>query len=79
MTQKLTRHNGATIRAFRLKAGLKTSELAKAARCSYSQLDNIENERKEASLELLNRLATVLDVQVKALVRDPAYVTGVAA
>jgi len=74
MTDRLTRHNGAALRAFRVKAGLKTAELAAQARSSYSQVDNLENERKEASIELLHRLASVLDVPTVALVRDPSYV-----
>lgn len=73
MPSNLTRHNGATIRAFRVKAGKKVKDLAAEAKCSWQQLDNIENERKEASLELLNRLAAVLEVPVVALVRDPVY------
>lgn len=69
-------HNGAAIRAFRVKAGRKPGEFAKAAGTSYSHLDNIENERKQPSLELLNRIAYVLEVPVAALVRDPAAVTA---
>jgi transcriptional regulator with XRE-family HTH domain len=70
----LTRHNGATLRAFRLKTGKKVREIAAEAKCSYQQLDNLENERKEASTELLHRLAGVLEVPVAALVRDPSHV-----
>jgi DNA-binding XRE family transcriptional regulator len=73
MPAKLTRHNGAAIRALRLKTGRKIAELAAEAKCSYQQIDNVENERKEASLELLHRIATALEVPVAALVRDPAF------
>lgn len=73
MPAKMTRHNGAALRSFRVKAGKKTAELAAEAKCSYQQLDNLENERKEASIELLHRLAAVLEVPASALVRDPSY------
>lgn len=73
MPAKLTRHNGATLRAFRIKAGKKLADLAAEANCSYQQLNNVEAERKEASLELLHRLAAALEVPVAALVRDPSY------
>lgn len=73
MGTTLTRHNGAALRYFRIKSGLKTKELATKARVQYSHLDNLENERKEASVELLHRLAAVLEVPVAALVRHPSY------
>ncbi|HEY0889329.1 MAG TPA: helix-turn-helix transcriptional regulator [Nocardioides sp.] len=69
---KVTRHNGAAIRAFRIKDGLKPGPFATKALMSYSTLDNIENERKEASLEALYRIANALNVPVEAIVRDPA-------
>lgn len=65
------RHNGAAIRAFRVKAGMKPGEFASKASISYSTLDNIENERKNASLEVLYRIASALDIPVHAIVRDP--------
>lgn len=64
------RHNGPAIRAFRIKAGMKPGEFATKAVISYSTLDNIENERKNASLEVLYRIANALDVPVHAIVRD---------
>lgn len=71
-TSKLKRHNGAAIRAFRVKDGKKPGPFATEALISYSTLDNIENERKEASLEVLHRIAGVLRIPVEAIVRDPA-------
>lgn len=65
------RHNGAAIRAFRIKAGMKPGEFATKASLSYAHLDNIENERKQASLEVLYRIASALDIPVQAIVRDP--------
>lgn len=69
--EKITRHNGPAIRAFRIKEGLKPGEFANKAGISYAHLDNIENERKEASLEVLYRIAAALDISIRALVRDP--------
>jgi transcriptional regulator with XRE-family HTH domain len=69
---RLTRHNGATIRAFRVKDGLKPGEFANKALIAYSTLDNLEKERKEASVEVLYRIANALNVPVEAIVRDPA-------
>lgn len=71
-TSRLKRHNGAAIRAFRIKDGKKPGPFATEALISYSTLDNIENERKEASLEVLHRIASALNVPVEAIVRDPA-------
>lgn len=45
-------------------------EFATLARISYSTLDNIENERKNASPEVLHRIAVALDVPVQAIIRD---------
>lgn len=72
MRTKPTRHNGLTIRSFRIKAGAKPGAFATAAGIAYSTLDNIENERKEASVEALHRIAAVLEVPVGALLRDPS-------
>lgn len=72
MSERLPRQNGLAIRYLRIKAGLKPAALATAAAVSYSTLDNIENERKNASIEALHRIAAALDVPVRAIVRDPA-------
>lgn len=68
------RHNGAAIRAFRVKAGMKPGAFATKASLSYAHLDNLENERKEASIEVLYRIAAALDVPVQAIIRDPAAI-----
>lgn len=75
MTDKPTRQNGLAIRHLRIKSGMKPGPFASAASISYSTLDNIENERKNASPEALHRIATVLDVPVGALTRDRALFT----
>lgn len=68
----LKRHNGTAIRCFRIKVlGLKPGEFATRTGIAYSTLDNIENERKEASLEALHRIADALGVPAEAIVRDP--------
>lgn len=72
MSSKVTRQNGLSVRHLRIKSGKKPGEFATAARISYSTLDNIENERKNASPEVLYRIAQALDVPVQAIIRDPA-------
>lgn len=70
MAEKQTRHNGLTIRALRVKDGHKPGAFAALAGVSYPHLDNIENERKEASDEALHRIASALNVPVGAILRD---------
>lgn len=70
MSTRPPRQNGLAIRHLRIKAGKKPGEFATAARISYSTLDNIENERKSASFEVLHRIASALDVPVGAIIRD---------
>jgi len=72
MPTKLTRHNGMAIRYLRIKDGLKPGEFANKAGLSYAHLDNLENQRKEASLEVLHKVANALNVPVEAIIRDPA-------
>ncbi len=72
MSSTLTRHNGLAIRYFRIKERMKPGEFATKAGISYAHLDNLENERKEASVEVLYRIAAALDVPARALVRDPS-------
>lgn len=69
---KGTRQNGFAIRYLRLKDGLKPGDFAAKAGISYPHLDNIERERKDASVEALYRIAGALNVPVEAIVRDPA-------
>lgn len=71
-TPPLRRHNGAAIRALRIKSGMKPGEFATKALISYSTLDNLENERKDASVEVLYRIAGALEVPPHAIVRNPA-------
>jgi transcriptional regulator with XRE-family HTH domain len=75
MSTKQVRHNGLTIRCFRIKQGDKPGDFASKAGIAYSTLDNIENERKDASVEVLYRIAAALDVPVRALLRDASCLT----
>ncbi|MCF6376937.1 helix-turn-helix domain-containing protein [Nocardioides KLBMP 9356] len=68
---KTPRQNGLAIRHLRIKSGMKPGPFATKALISYSTLDNIENERKNASPEVLYRIASALDVPVQALIREP--------
>ncbi len=70
MATKDTRHNGFAIRAMRIREGHKPGAFATLAGLSYAHLDNIENERKEASDEALYRIADALKVPVDAILRD---------
>lgn len=69
---KLKRQNGLAIRYLRLKDGAKPGDFATKVGLSSPHLDNIENERKDASIEALYRIAAGLNVPVEAIVRDPA-------
>lgn len=68
-------HNGLTIRYMRIKDGQKRTEFAESLRISYQHLDNLENERKGASPELIHRIATALNVPVGAILRDPDHLS----
>ena len=73
---KQTRHNGYAIRALRIKDGQKPGAFATKAQLSYAHLDNIENERKDASDEALYRIANALKVPVDAILRDRDALSG---
>lgn len=72
MSSKQTRQNGLAIRHLRIKSGMRPGEFANKALISYSTLDNIENERKNAGVEVLHRIAAALDVPIGALTRSGA-------
>lgn len=74
----LTRHDGAAIRSLRIQSGMKPGEFAASVRISYQHLDNIENGRKEASIEVLHRIATALDVPIAEIVRDTSTLSEAA-
>ncbi len=67
------RHNGPAIRALRVKSGFKPGEFATKSSISYAHLDNLENERKQASVEVIHRIAMALSVPPECIVRDRAF------
>ncbi|MEU4576657.1 helix-turn-helix transcriptional regulator [Nonomuraea sp. NPDC023979] len=69
--ERKLRQNGSALRDFRCKAGVKRSALAKQVGISYSALANIENEHRDVSVEVLNRLANALTVNLRSVLRDP--------
>jgi transcriptional regulator with XRE-family HTH domain len=64
------RTNGATIRAIRKMRGYPTAELARRAACTPGTLTNIEGGRRRPSVELANRIANALGVDLAAILRD---------
>lgn len=76
MPSTTIRHNGSAIRAFRVKAGLKPGEFATKVRLSYQHIDNIENERKQASAEVLHRIAAALEIPISAILREATAFDG---
>lgn len=75
MSERARRQNGLAIRHFRIKQGDKPGDFSKKIGVAYSTLDNIENERRDASLEVLYRIAVALDVQIGAIIRDKSLLT----
>lgn len=71
-----TRHNGYAIRALREARGLSVQDLCdkltKGGReLSAPALRNIELENREAKVDLIQRIAQILEVQVQAITRLP--------
>lgn len=72
----LTRHNGYAIRGFREARGLSVQDLCNrlvedGRELSAPALRNIELEHREAKVELIQRIASVLDIPVQAITRVP--------
>lgn len=59
--------NGAAVRALREAHGWRVSKFATAARISSSYLSNIEAGRKQASPEVLRRIADTLGIPLAAI------------
>ena len=76
----MPRPNGAAIKAIREAQGWKVGRLASAAGISRPHLSNIEggSPSRYASVEVLNRLASVLRVPYAALIGDfsPEEIAG---
>jgi transcriptional regulator with XRE-family HTH domain len=62
--------NGAKIRSIRREKGLKLGVVASEVGIRNNNLCNIENGHRNASLELLHRIARLLEVDVKQLLAD---------
>lgn len=71
-----TRHNGYAIRALREARGLSVQDLCNkltsgGRELSAPALRNIELEHREARVDLIQRIALVLEVPVQAITRVP--------
>lgn len=71
-----TRHNGYAVRCFREARGLTVQDLCNrlvddGRELSAPGLRNIELEHREAKVELIQKIALVLDVPVQAIIRVP--------
>jgi len=69
-SRKTTRQHGPAIRALRKKDGYEVQEFANMIGVSYSHLQNIEHENKQASEEDLNKIARILGVPLAAVSRE---------
>lgn len=64
---------GATLRAFREKAGLKVGQAANAVPCSYAYLSNIEAGRKPLTAVMRAKLAALYEVPQAAISRPDLF------
>lgn len=78
-SRRTTRQHGPAIRALRKKDGYEIQEFANMIGISYSHLQNIEHENKQASEEDLNKIARLLGVPLAAVSREIELASGVAA
>lgn len=67
MSNHMVRPNGSAIAAFRLKAEMKQTTLARAVGVDERTLRNIERERTDTRPEVIDRIASQLDVPVAAI------------
>ena len=75
-TSTSTRHNGYAVRVIREARGLSIQDLCNKLTNSGRELSapalrNIELENREAKVDLIQRIATVLEVPVQAITRVP--------
>lgn len=64
----INRQLGRRIREVRLERGLTQEELAHRAELDYSYLNQIENGRRNPSLDAINGIAQALGVPVRELI-----------
>jgi transcriptional regulator with XRE-family HTH domain len=69
--ERKLRQNGSALRDFRERSGIKRSVLAEQVGITYPALANIENEHRDVSIEVLNRLANALAVNLRSVLRNP--------
>lgn len=55
---------GKTIKLLRIKAGIKQKDLAKKLQISSNYLSLVENDKREPSISLIERIAKALDVPI---------------
>lgn len=65
------RCNGAALRVIRERSGLSVTALAREAGISQPHLTNIEKGDRQASPEVISKLARALKVTLPALLADP--------
>lgn len=77
MTESVpTRHNGYAVRVIREARGMSVQDLcdkltSAGRELSAPALRNIELEHREAKVDLIQRIATILEVPVQAIIRVP--------
>lgn len=64
--------NGEALKAIRTRSGWSVGKFASAVGTKHSHISNIEAARRQASPELIRRMAEVLDVPVMALISTRA-------
>lgn len=62
--------NPEALKALRTRSGWSVSKFATAVATSHAHISNIEAGRRQASPELIARIADVLDVPVMALISN---------
>lgn len=62
--------NGSEIRRRRQMLGVKLGPFSERVGCSVKHMNNLENGNKQASPELLHRIAQALEVDVAAITTD---------
>lgn len=70
MSEPSVRQNGAAIRALRKKDRRGVTDFARHAGLHPQALRNIENGSRGASVDVILRLADILNVSVEAITRD---------
>lgn len=67
---------GERIKRFRSMRGLSQEKLAERAQISNTYLSRVENGRRQASLEVLTRIAAALNIPLSSLIRGGIASSG---